>query len=66
MRQDVNMYIVLNKSYQGLILCLTGLSDEYKYQQATRINNKHSQRNRSKYNLGQGQSMVSRVGKHFH
>ena len=44
MRQDVIMYIVLNKSYKGLILCLTGLSDKYKCQQATRINNKHLQR----------------------
>ena len=42
------MYIVLNKSYKGLILCLTGLSDKYKSQQATRIINKHSQRNITK------------------
>ena len=51
LRQDVNMYIVLNKSYKGLILCLTGLSDKYKCQQATRIINKHLQTNRSKYNI---------------
>ena len=51
MRQDVNMYIALNKSYKGLILYLTGLSDKYKCQQATNIINKHLQRNRSKYNL---------------
>ena len=42
---------MLNKSYKGLILCLTGLSDKYKSQQATRINNKHSQANISNYNL---------------
>ena len=47
----LNMYIVLNKSYKGLILCLTGLSDKYKYQQATGIINKHLQTNISKYNL---------------
>ena len=51
LRQDVNMYIVLNKSYKGLILCLTGLSDKYKSQQANRINNKHLQTSISKYNL---------------
>ena len=47
---------MLNKSYKGLILCLTGLSDKYKCQQATRINNKHLQTNRSKYNLCLGQN----------
>ena len=57
---------MLNKSYKGLILCLTGLSDKYKCQQATRINNKHSQTNISKYNQSFIQNMVSRDGKHFH
>ena len=42
---------MLNKSYKGLILCLTGLSDKYKCQKATRINNNHLQTNKSKYNL---------------
>ena len=40
MRQDVNMYMVLNKSCKGLILCMTGLSDKYKCQEAPRINKK--------------------------
>ena len=59
------MYIVSNKSYKGLILCLTGLSDKYKCQQATRIINKHSQRNGSKYNISQGLNMVSGDGDTF-
>ena len=53
------MYIVLNKYYKGLILCLIGLSDKYKCQQATRINKKHLQRNRSKYNQSIIQNMIS-------
>ena len=43
---------------------LTGLSDKYKCQQATRINNKHLQTNIRKYNITQKQNMVKPKTKH--